>query len=105
MRLLRFGLLFCLLLHSPVWAQQTATTSAQGVALLQQSLGALAGTTSLANVTLTGTARRVAGSDDETGAVVLKALATGEARLDFRTRDASRRSREGNAGKRDREGT
>src|SRR5229473_3452169 len=58
MHLLRFGLLFCLLVHPSVWAQQTATTSAQGVVLLQQALGALAGTTSLADVTLTGTAQR-----------------------------------------------
>jgi hypothetical protein len=34
-------------------------------------------------VTLTGTARGIAGSDNETGTVVLKALATGEARADF----------------------
>src|ERR1700730_8492354 len=83
MRLLRFGLLSCLLLHSPASAQQTATTSTQGVVLLQQSLGVLAGATSIADVTLTGTARRSAGSDDETGTAVLKALATGEARMDF----------------------
>jgi len=50
---------------------------------LQQALGALAGTTSLADVTLTGTARRIAGSDDETGTAVLKALSTGDARMDF----------------------
>jgi hypothetical protein len=53
------------------------------VVLLQQSLGVLAGATSIADVTLTGTARRIAGSDDETGAAVLKALATGEARIGF----------------------
>src|SRR5713101_6817146 len=83
MRFTEFGVLFCLLLYSSVWAQQTATTSAQGVVLLQQSLDVLAGATSIADVTLTGTARRIAGSDDETGTAVLKALATGEARMDF----------------------
>src|SRR5712691_11329693 len=83
MRSAGFGVLFYLLLHSPVWAQQTAAPGAQGRAVLQQSLGVLAGTTSLADVTLTGTARRIAGSDDETGTAVLKALATGEARMDF----------------------
>src|SRR5712691_5199620 len=83
MRSAGFGVLFCLLLYSSVWAQQTATTSAQGVVLLQQSLNVLAGASSIADVTLTGTARRIAGSDDETGAVVLKALATGEARMDL----------------------
>jgi hypothetical protein len=54
-----------------------------GAVLLQRALGVLAGTAPLADVTLTGTARRVAGSDDETGTAVLKALATGEARMDF----------------------
>jgi hypothetical protein len=66
-----------------IWAQQTPTLSPQGVVLLQQSLAALAGAKSVADVTLTGTARRIAGSDDETGTAVLKALATGEARMDF----------------------
>jgi hypothetical protein len=37
----------------------------------------------VSDVTLQGTARRVAGSDDETGTAVLKALATGEARIDL----------------------
>jgi hypothetical protein len=84
MRFARFGLLFCLLLlNISVWAQQTATTSPQGAVHLQQALGALAGATSIADVTLSGTARRIAGSDDETGTVVLKAMSTGEARADF----------------------
>jgi hypothetical protein len=50
---------------------------------LRQAQGVLANTTPIADVTLTGTARRIAGSDDETGTAVLKALATGEARMDF----------------------
>ena len=84
MRSARLAYLFCFLLVSfPVWAQQTATTSVQGAVPLQQALGALAGATSIADVTLTGTARRFAGSDDETGSVVLKSLTTGEARMDF----------------------
>jgi hypothetical protein len=84
MPLTRFALLISiLLLTAPLQAQQTATTSAQGAALLQQSLGALVGATSIADVTLTGTARRIAGSDDETGTAVLKALAVGDARMDF----------------------
>jgi hypothetical protein len=84
MHFTRFGLLISiLLLTAPLQAQQTATTSAQGVVLLQQSLAALVGTTSIADVTLTGTARRIAGSDDETGTAVLTALAIGDARMDF----------------------
>lgn len=84
MRSARSAWLFCLILIPfPIWAQQTSTASAQGVALLQQSLAALAGAKPIADVTLTGTARRIAGSDDETGTAVLKALATGEARMDL----------------------
>ncbi len=37
----------------------------------------------ISDVTLQGTARRIAGSDDETGTAVLKALATSEARIDL----------------------
>jgi hypothetical protein len=84
MRFTRSASLFCLfLLPIPTWARQTVATSAQGAVLLQQAFGVLAGSVSLADVTLTGTARRIAGSDDETGTAVLKALATGEARMDF----------------------
>jgi hypothetical protein len=84
MRLSRPLLVILVLLASiPTLAQQTAATNAQGTLLLQRSRGAIAGSTSVADVTLTGTARRIAGSDDETGTVVLKALSTGEARADF----------------------
>lgn len=69
-------------------AQQTATTSppaaaTEGAAVLQKALAALAPTTRITDVTLSGTARRIAGSDDESGTVLLKALATGESRLDL----------------------
>lgn len=68
-------------------APQTATPSPPrdpvGVALLGKSLAAMTGGLPISDVTLQGTARRIAGSDDETGTAVLKALATGEARLDL----------------------
>ena len=84
MRSARYAWLFCLfLVPFPIWAQQTAPTTAQGAVILQRAFGVLAGSASLADVTLTGTARRIAGSDDETGTAVLKALATGEVRMDF----------------------
>jgi len=62
---------------------QTSTTSVQPSTLLQQSLAALVGNTTLSDVTLTGTARHIAGSDDETGSVTYKALSNGAARFDF----------------------
>jgi hypothetical protein len=62
---------------------QTPTASVQPSTLLQQSLAALVGNTTLSDVTLTGTARRIAGSDDETGSATLKAAANGSSRLDL----------------------
>jgi hypothetical protein len=83
MRFARYaGLLCLLLLPFTIWGQQSATTSIQGSTLLLQSLRVMTGAVSLSDVTLTGTARRIAGSDDETGSVVLKALATGQSRMD-----------------------
>jgi len=67
---------------SPVIAQQTAT-AVQPSTLLQQSLAAQIGSASISDVTLAGTARRIAGSDDESGTVTLKALSSGATRLDF----------------------
>jgi hypothetical protein len=51
--------------------------------LLNQSAVAFAGNVALSDVTLSGTARRIAGSDDESGTATIKALATGPMRLDF----------------------
>jgi hypothetical protein len=67
---------------SPAIAQQTATVVQPGT-LLRQSLAAQIGNTSISDVTVTGTARRIAGSDDESGKVTLKALSSGATRLDF----------------------
>lgn len=59
-------------------AQETAiATPPQASVLLQQSLAALTGGHPLTDVTLSGTARRIAGSDDESGTAVLKAVAAG----------------------------
>jgi hypothetical protein len=71
------------LLSISLAAQQTATSSPQAVLFLQQSLRALAGGQTLSDVTLSGTVRHIAGSDDDTGTIMLKALATGESRVDL----------------------
>lgn len=73
-RLVLSAVLSALLLNSsPV--QQTTSSSTQATQLLQQSPVALQGNTSLSNVTPSGSARRIAGSDDETGTATVKALA------------------------------
>jgi hypothetical protein len=60
-----------------------ASSSSQATTLLTQSLASLTGRAALTDVTLSGTARRIAGSDDETGTGVLKALASGAGRMDL----------------------
>jgi hypothetical protein len=64
--------------NSPV-----AGSSAQAMTLLAQSLAALNGQATLTDVTLSSTVRRVAGSDDDTGTAVLKAIAAGASRTDL----------------------
>ena len=53
--------------------QPPSATAPSGVAVLQKALAALAPSVAFNDVTLSGTARRIAGSDDETGTVTIKA--------------------------------
>jgi hypothetical protein len=55
----------------------------QGPLLLHRALAAMTGGGALRDVVITGTARRIAGSDDESGTATLKALPTGESRIDL----------------------
>src|SRR2546426_2271926 len=74
----------CLLaisLLSPCGSARQSATKPPPV--LQGALNALTGGVAIADVTLAGTARRIAGSDNETGTATLKALATGESRMDL----------------------
>ena len=85
MRATRFTSLVLAILSIPqlTVAQQTASSSTQASQLLQKSLAALQGNTSLNDVTLSGTARRIAGSDDETGTATFKGLAVTSSRVDL----------------------
>jgi|HubBroStandDraft_6_1064221.scaffolds.fasta_scaffold05637_2 hypothetical protein len=78
----------------PVAAQQSSplaqASGPSATDLLSKSLAALTGGHPLTDVTLSGTARRIAGSDDESGTNVAKALATGEARMDLSFPSGSR---------------
>jgi hypothetical protein len=60
-----------------------ASSSTQATTLLARSLTTLTGQAALTDVTLSGTARRIAGSDDDTGTAVFKALASGAGRTDL----------------------
>lgn len=63
--------------------QQSPANASAAVPMLQQSLRVLAAGNSVNDATLTGSARWIAGSDDETGTVIFNALATGQARMDL----------------------
>jgi len=60
---------------------QIQASSPPAATLLQKSLAALVGNASISDVTLTGTARRIAGPDDESGTVTVKALADGSGKI------------------------
>jgi hypothetical protein len=80
------GLVAVFLLVPAAYSQTNpppTTSSPQAVALASQALLVLTGSVQVNDVTLTGTATRTAGSDVETGSVSLKALSSGESRLDF----------------------
>jgi hypothetical protein len=77
------SVLLCLSASISLSGRQTAGTSSQALLYLQQSLSQLVGTTSIADVTLTGSVRRIAGSDDETGTFTLIALAPGASRMNL----------------------
>jgi hypothetical protein len=85
-----FSIFFAFVLTISLAAQQTTTSNPQALSLLQRSLNALSGGQSLNDVTLSGTARRIAGSDDESGTAVLKALAAGSTRIDLNLPAGSR---------------
>jgi len=78
-----FSTFFAFVLTLSLAAKQTTTSDPGALSLLQRSLNVLSGGQSLTDVTLSGNARRIAGSDDDTGTAVLKALATGESRIDL----------------------
>jgi hypothetical protein len=67
----------------------TTASSTQAASLLAQSAKALTGSTVVNDVTLTGTAERIAGSDDETGTVTYKAI-LGSSRLDLSLSNGTR---------------
>jgi hypothetical protein len=65
---------------SSVLAAQQQSNS-QALQLLQRALAALEGRTAISDVLLTGVARRIAGSEDETGSATLEATAIGQSSM------------------------
>ena len=62
--------------------QSANSSSVQAAAALNNAIAALSRNSTITDITLTGTAEWIAGSDDETGTAAYKALATGN-RLDL----------------------
>lgn len=93
MNLKRLMLIPCLLAVAvSSYAQDAPTAVTQdptAVALAVKSLDALAGNTTISDVTLTGTATRVAGSDTGSGTVTLRALGTSNSRVDLSLSDGT----------------
>jgi hypothetical protein len=89
LRLVSFASIICLpstlalAQQSTSSAAQPAASDPQAVALLQGSVAALTSGAPVSDVTLTGTAQRIAGSDNETGTATAKARSDGSSRLDF----------------------
>jgi hypothetical protein len=83
MRYLLIGFLLLAPAAFPQSSPAPTASSPQAVALASQALSALTGSTQVNDVTLTATGTRTAGSDVETGSVTLKALGSGESRLDL----------------------
>jgi hypothetical protein len=69
--------------QQPTSSAAPAVSDPQAVALIQRALAALTGGVPVSDVTLTGSAQRVAGSDSETGTATAKARSDGSSRLDF----------------------
>jgi hypothetical protein len=83
-RIVRFVLFVCVsvtFLELSV-AQQAPSTTGKAISLFQQALTALTSGTPPSDVTLSGTVKYIAGSDDETGNATLQAI-TGASRMDL----------------------
>ena len=83
MRFLLIGFLLLAPTAYPQTSPAPTASSPQAVTLASQALSTLTGSVQVNDVTLTGTGTRTAGSDVASGSVSLKALASGEARLDL----------------------
>lgn len=75
--------LFLSLILTASATPQQVSSDPQALTLASNAYAVLTGSLAVTDATFTGTARRIAGSDDETGTVTLKAIATGASRMDL----------------------
>jgi hypothetical protein len=76
------GVFLCVSFTAFLPAQNVTTSSNQAFTTLQAALTALGGGSTVNDITLTGTAQRIVGSDDETGTAAYRALPSAN-RLDI----------------------
>ncbi len=82
--------LVCLLLASMTFGQSVPTSDPQALVLASESVAALTAGNAVADATVTANVTRFAGSDTETGTVVMQARAPSQSRLDFTLSDGAR---------------
>jgi hypothetical protein len=83
MRITLFVAIFSLSTLFSSAAQAPVSATPQALQLLLNALAALSPNVTTRDVTLSGSAHYIAGSDDETGTATLKAIATGVSRVDL----------------------
>lgn len=91
----RFTLLFVVVIGVCCVAQTSPSNPSPAEPLIQKALSQLTGNVAIKDVTLIGTARRIAGSDDESGEIAAKALVSGDARWDISFPSGQRSERRG----------
>jgi hypothetical protein len=82
-RVVVFGVFLSVALTCFASTSSQPTSNPQAVAYAAQSIAAMTGGATVSDVTLTGNVTWTAGSDTEAGTASLKALSTGESRMDL----------------------
>jgi len=77
------GLPLCLLCVSSLFAQNPPASDPQALSFVAQSIAAMTQGAAITDVTITGNATWIAGSDHETGQLTLRAKGYAESRIDF----------------------
>lgn len=80
-RSLNIALLLFISSAATAQTQSVVVRDSQGITLLQKSVAAMSRGASVSDVTLSGTATRIAGSDQESGQVVLEAKGAQESKI------------------------
>jgi hypothetical protein len=92
------GVSLILFLVSLASAQNPPQSDPQTISLAAQAMAALTNGIAVSDVTLSGNATLIAGSDNETGSLTLQAKGTSESRIDLNLRGETRTEIRNNSG-------